>query len=218
MNTRLPALAILLAVAPFAARPTPAAAAAPLEAFFEKHCYACHSGRDPESGLDLAVVSRDVSRPETLQRFTRIHDRPDVAIRRVSARVSSSSSQRVTAAISSGRGRSTSAGGISPRAMRSWIRVNRCSVSGLGGTSADGNGGAGGDGGDANVGAGGSGGNGGGGSGTGNAGGDGGVGGNGGAVAGHGGNGGAGGAATGDLQQAAGGDGGNGGSAGAATK
>lgn len=72
MTTRLPALAFLVAVATVAARP---AAAEPLEAFFERHCYACHSGRDPEAGLDLAVVSRDFARAETVTRFTRIHDR-----------------------------------------------------------------------------------------------------------------------------------------------
>jgi mono/diheme cytochrome c family protein len=48
---------------------------APLEAFFERHCYGCHSGKEPEAGLDLAVLSRDVSDPNILRRFVRIHDR-----------------------------------------------------------------------------------------------------------------------------------------------
>ena len=49
--------------------------ASPLEPFFERHCYDCHSGQSPEAGLDLAVLARDVSDPATLQRFVRIHDR-----------------------------------------------------------------------------------------------------------------------------------------------
>ena len=48
---------------------------APLEPFFERHCYDCHSGAKPEAGLDLAVLSRDLSNPDTLRRFVRIHDR-----------------------------------------------------------------------------------------------------------------------------------------------
>ena len=53
------------------ARAEPAA----LEAFFEKHCYNCHSGAKPEAGLDLATLPRDLSDPVTLARFVRIHDR-----------------------------------------------------------------------------------------------------------------------------------------------
>jgi hypothetical protein len=45
-----------------------------LETFFERHCYSCHSGKNPEAGLDLAVLSRDVSDPASLRRFVRIHD------------------------------------------------------------------------------------------------------------------------------------------------
>jgi hypothetical protein len=71
MSTRLSATVLVAMLS--AGRP--AAAATPLEAFFEKHCYSCHSGRDPEAGLDLAVESRDFSRPEVVRRFTRIHDR-----------------------------------------------------------------------------------------------------------------------------------------------
>ena len=51
------------------------AEASPLETFFERHCYSCHSGKEPEAGLDLAVLSRDVSDPNILRRFVRIHDR-----------------------------------------------------------------------------------------------------------------------------------------------
>ena len=46
-----------------------------IEAFFEKHCYACHSGEKPEAGLDLATASRDLSDPAAMARFVRIHDR-----------------------------------------------------------------------------------------------------------------------------------------------
>ena len=46
-----------------------------LEAFFERHCYSCHSGKNPEAGLDLAVVARDVSDSSILRRFVQIHDR-----------------------------------------------------------------------------------------------------------------------------------------------
>lgn len=50
---------------------------APLERFFERHCYSCHSGKEPEAGLDLAVLPRDVSDPAILKTFVRIHDRID---------------------------------------------------------------------------------------------------------------------------------------------
>ena len=46
-----------------------------LETFFERHCYSCHSGKNPEAGLDLAVLARNVSDPASLRRFVRIHDR-----------------------------------------------------------------------------------------------------------------------------------------------
>ncbi|MCE9630439.1 MAG: DUF1592 domain-containing protein [Planctomycetia bacterium] len=52
-----------------------ARADAPLEAFFAQHCYACHSGKEPEAGLDLAGLSRDFSDPAILKRFVQIHDR-----------------------------------------------------------------------------------------------------------------------------------------------
>jgi hypothetical protein len=51
------------------------AAAGPLEPFFERHCYGCHSGAAPEAGLDLATLPRDLSEPETLRKFVRVHDR-----------------------------------------------------------------------------------------------------------------------------------------------
>jgi len=46
-----------------------------VEAFFEKHCYDCHSGEKPEAGLDLATASRDLADPAAMARFVRIHDR-----------------------------------------------------------------------------------------------------------------------------------------------
>jgi hypothetical protein len=49
--------------------------AASVETFFESHCYACHSGANPEAGLDLATVSRDFDDAATHARFVRIHDR-----------------------------------------------------------------------------------------------------------------------------------------------
>jgi hypothetical protein len=49
--------------------------ASPLEPFFERHCYGCHSGQSPEAGLDLAVLSRDMADPAVRKRFVRIHDR-----------------------------------------------------------------------------------------------------------------------------------------------
>jgi hypothetical protein len=52
-----------------------AAPGGPLEPFLERHCYDCHSGAEPEAGLDLAVLSRDLADPATLRRFVRIHDR-----------------------------------------------------------------------------------------------------------------------------------------------
>lgn len=57
--------------------PAAAVAAAPdtTEAFFEKHCYGCHSGPQPEAGLDLATASRDLAEPNAMRLFTRIHDR-----------------------------------------------------------------------------------------------------------------------------------------------
>ncbi len=52
-----------------------AAGPSPLEAFFERHCYSCHSGNTPEAELDLAVLSRNLSDPAIAKRFVRIHDR-----------------------------------------------------------------------------------------------------------------------------------------------
>jgi len=46
-----------------------------LETFFERHCYSCHSGKTPEAGLDLAVISHDFSDAAILKTFVRIHDR-----------------------------------------------------------------------------------------------------------------------------------------------
>jgi hypothetical protein len=64
-------VAVCITTACFAA----AAPAASLEAFLERHCYACHSGTTPEAGLDLATLSRDLADPVVRARFVRIHDR-----------------------------------------------------------------------------------------------------------------------------------------------
>jgi mono/diheme cytochrome c family protein len=73
MTARMP-LVVLVAAA-WVAGTCDAAAPTAVEAFFEKHCYDCHSGTKPEAGLDLAVVSRDFSDPDVLKKFVRIHDR-----------------------------------------------------------------------------------------------------------------------------------------------
>jgi len=52
-----------------------AAGVAPLEPFFERNCYSCHSGESPEAGLDLASLSRDPSDPLAHARLVRVHDR-----------------------------------------------------------------------------------------------------------------------------------------------
>jgi hypothetical protein len=53
-----------------------ASAAEPvLETFFERYCFSCHSGKTPEAGLDLAVLSRDFSDAAILKSIVRIHDR-----------------------------------------------------------------------------------------------------------------------------------------------
>ncbi|NBX29340.1 DUF1587 domain-containing protein [bacterium] len=70
-------LAIIYACT-FLAMPVNAEAApanGPLEAFFERHCYDCHSGAKPEAGLDLAMLPRNFSDPAALRRLVLIHDR-----------------------------------------------------------------------------------------------------------------------------------------------
>ena len=47
----------------------------PLEPFFERHCFDCHSGQSPEAGLDLSAVSRDAGDSAARERLARIHDR-----------------------------------------------------------------------------------------------------------------------------------------------
>jgi len=49
--------------------------ASPLEPFFERHCFDCHSGQAPEAGLDLSAVSRDASDSQARERLAQIHDR-----------------------------------------------------------------------------------------------------------------------------------------------
>jgi hypothetical protein len=58
-----------------ACRPAHAIADTALEAFFERHCYSCHSGVSPEAGLDLASLPRDASDVVVHKRLVRIHDR-----------------------------------------------------------------------------------------------------------------------------------------------
>ena len=69
------ASALLAGLAGLMTTVTATAAPGPLEVFFERHCYDCHSGDKPEAGLDLATLPRDFAVPETLARFVRIHDR-----------------------------------------------------------------------------------------------------------------------------------------------
>jgi hypothetical protein len=45
------------------------------QAFLERHCHACHAGKEAEAGLDLERLSQDVSEWESLDRWVRIHDR-----------------------------------------------------------------------------------------------------------------------------------------------
>lgn len=45
------------------------------EAFFEQHCYACHSGAQPEAGLDLTIIPRNLADPAVIARLGRVHDR-----------------------------------------------------------------------------------------------------------------------------------------------
>jgi mono/diheme cytochrome c family protein len=51
------------------------AGANPVDSFFERHCYDCHSGDKPEAGLDLKKLPRSLADPAFLGRWTRIHDR-----------------------------------------------------------------------------------------------------------------------------------------------
>lgn len=51
------------------------ASASPLDPFFTRHCFGCHSGADAEAKLDLEALPRDFSDPATLKVFTHVHDR-----------------------------------------------------------------------------------------------------------------------------------------------
>ena len=55
--------------------PRPSAKPASFAAFFRSHCYDCHSGDSAEGGLDFAKLSPDVTQPDSIERWTRIHDR-----------------------------------------------------------------------------------------------------------------------------------------------
>ncbi len=45
------------------------------EAFFDQYCYDCHDDLSTKGGLDLTALSRDLSDPATLAKWTLIHDR-----------------------------------------------------------------------------------------------------------------------------------------------
>jgi mono/diheme cytochrome c family protein len=45
------------------------------EAFLEKHCFDCHGGGSTKGGLELDRLSNDLNDPQTLRRWTLVHDR-----------------------------------------------------------------------------------------------------------------------------------------------
>lgn len=45
------------------------------EAFFETHCYDCHDDLTAKGGLDLTALPTDLTDPDTLAKWTLIHDR-----------------------------------------------------------------------------------------------------------------------------------------------
>ena len=45
------------------------------EAFFEAHCYDCHDDLTAKGGLDLTALPTDLTDPDTLAKWTLIHDR-----------------------------------------------------------------------------------------------------------------------------------------------
>ena len=46
-----------------------------VEAFLTRHCLDCHSGEEPDGGLDLPSLSRELAAPAALEKWIRIHDR-----------------------------------------------------------------------------------------------------------------------------------------------
>src|SRR5262249_54482231 len=53
----------------------PAPAPAQPTAFFEAHCYACHTRDVHKGGLDLAALRAEPDNPENFARWARVHDR-----------------------------------------------------------------------------------------------------------------------------------------------
>lgn len=43
--------------------------------FLERHCFGCHSGEAPEAGFDVTTLSHELTDPDMLRRYVRIHDR-----------------------------------------------------------------------------------------------------------------------------------------------
>ncbi|MFK7734818.1 MAG: DUF1592 domain-containing protein [Pirellulaceae bacterium] len=43
--------------------------------FLANNCLDCHAGSDPDAGLDLEMLSRDLEDPQTLAQWIRVHDR-----------------------------------------------------------------------------------------------------------------------------------------------
>ena len=52
-----------------------ASAAEKVNPFFLSHCVVCHSGDDPQSGLNLETLSHDLTDVRVFDRWTRIFDR-----------------------------------------------------------------------------------------------------------------------------------------------
>lgn len=44
-------------------------------AFFQKHCFNCHDADARKGGLDLAALATDLSKPDAMRTWVRIHDR-----------------------------------------------------------------------------------------------------------------------------------------------
>jgi hypothetical protein len=71
---RLPVLGIVLLIGAGHACAEPISPTS-WTAFVKAHCYDCHSGDEPEGGLDLARLGVDLNDAELLRRWVRIHDR-----------------------------------------------------------------------------------------------------------------------------------------------
>lgn len=73
VSTRLCFLALAGAFAVTA--PPVMAAAGPFQAFLSANCMDCHDSEMKKGGLDLSALSLDLSQPETMRIWTRVHDR-----------------------------------------------------------------------------------------------------------------------------------------------